>query len=114
MGAEIVMAVYRPHPGHEEDMAALIDKHVPLLRAEGLATDRPTVVVRAEDGTLIEIFEWDTSDSPIAAHEIPSIQAIWGAMEEIADFVTLADVPESADRFASFTPVQDSHVAEGR
>lgn len=106
MAAEIVMAVYRPKPGKGDEMAALIEKHVPVLRAEGLATDREPIVVRSKkDGTFVEIFEWDTADSARKAHEIPAVQEIWGAMEQIADFLTLGDLEEAPARFAHFDPV---------
>ena len=106
MAAEIVMAVYRPKPGKGDELAALIEKHVPVLRAEGLATEREPIVVRSQsDGTFIEIFEWDTADAARAAHENPAVQAIWGAMEQIADFLTLGELEEAGVRFAHFDPV---------
>ena len=81
MSAEIVMAVYRPKPGKADEMAALIERHTPLLRAEGPATERAPVVVRSQDGTFLEIFEWDTSESPAAPHQMPAVKEIWDEME---------------------------------
>ncbi len=106
MGAEIVAAVYRAKPGKEDELAALLEKHVPVLRAQGLATDRAPIVMRSpKDGTFIEIFEWDTAGSAQAAHENPAVAEIWNAMGEIADFLTLSDLPEAQLRFAHFLPV---------
>ena len=105
MAAEIVMAVYRPKEGQGDAMAALIEKHVPLLRAEGLATQREPIVVRSKlDGTFIEIFEWDTADAAQAAHENPAVAALWREMESVADFLTLGDISEASVRFAHFDP----------
>lgn len=105
MPAEIVMAVYRAKSGKADEIAGLIKRHVPLLREEGLATARASIVVRSpEDGTFVEIFEWDTADAVVPPHEIPAVKEIWTAMEQVADFVTLGDVPESKVQFPSFTP----------
>jgi len=106
MTTEIVQAVYRAKPGKEAALAALIERHVPLLRAEGLATERAATVMRSpRDGTFIEVFEWTRPDAAHAAHTNPKVAEIWGAMEEVAAFLTLADVPEATVRFAHFEPV---------
>ena len=105
MAAEIVMALYRPKPGKEAEIEVLVNRHVPLLRAEGLATDRPTIVVRSDDGTLIEVFEWDTSESPVPPHQIPAVKEIWDAMEAVADFAALGDLAEGSTPLPSFAPV---------
>ncbi len=105
MGTEICQAVYRPKPGKDDELAALIAGHVPMLQAEGLATDRAPIVMRSgKDGTFIEVFEWATEGAASQAHTNPEVQKIWGAMGEVADFLTLADVPEATDRFAHFGP----------
>lgn len=103
MGTEICQAVYRAKPGKADELAALIAGHVPLLQAEGLATDRAPIVMRSKtDGTFIEVFEWNAAGSAGQAHENPRVAEIWNAMGEIADFLTLADVPEATARFAHF------------
>ncbi len=106
MATEICQAVYRAKPGKDEELAALIQRHVPVLRAEGLATERASIVMRSpRDGTFIEIFEWSRPDEAHAAHTNPKVAEIWNAMEEVAEFLTLADVPEATVRFAHFEPV---------
>ncbi len=54
----IVIVAYQPKPGKEADLLQLTREHVPLLRAEGLATDFPVTACRAKDGTVVEVFEW--------------------------------------------------------
>jgi hypothetical protein len=49
----IVIVGYRPKPGKAEELRALAAEHVPILRAEGLVTDRPAVLMEARDGTLV-------------------------------------------------------------
>ena len=105
MTTQIVVAVYRPHPGKAEEMAALITRHVPLLRRQGLATDRAPIVMRSADGSFVEVFEWDPAASDVPPHLIPAVREIWDAMEAIGDFATLSDLPESAGPHPSFTPV---------
>ena len=36
---------------------AAVRKHMQVLRAEKLVTDRPAYVMRAKDGTIVEVFE---------------------------------------------------------
>ena len=54
----IAVACYKPRPGHERELLDLVRNHLPPLRAEGLVTDRESVVVRCADGTIVEVFEW--------------------------------------------------------
>ena len=106
MPSELVIAVYRAKPGKEEDLAKLIEGHVPLLRERGLATDREAIVMRSpKDGTFLEVFEWQESNSADAAHTDEAVGPLWGQMGEIADFLTLADVPEATKHFPHFNPV---------
>jgi hypothetical protein len=43
----IVIAVYRPKPGMEWRLLAVVGRHMPVLRAGGLISDRPAQVMRA-------------------------------------------------------------------
>lgn len=52
-----VIAVYRPKPAMRRHVLAAVGKHMPVLRAEGLITERPAHVMRAVDGTVVEVFE---------------------------------------------------------
>lgn len=105
MNGEIVIAVYRAKPGKAEALGALLDRHQPVLRAAGLVSDRPPVVMRSpKDGTFLEVFEWASAAAAAKAHEQPAVAAIWNEMAAVSDFLTLADVPESTDRFPHFTP----------
>jgi hypothetical protein len=106
MGAQIVTAMYRPKPGKAEELEALVRRHQPALRAAGLVTERPTILMRsAADGTFVEIFEWASGEAARSAHEDEAVGALWTAMEAVADFVTLADLPEATRRFPHFTPL---------
>jgi hypothetical protein len=57
-GQTLLIVAYKPKPGKEEELLQLTREHVPLLRKEGLATDRPVIAAQAKDGTVVEAFEW--------------------------------------------------------
>jgi hypothetical protein len=106
MAAEIVIAVYKPRPGMEKALLEILRRHVPTLRKEKLATERPVVLMRSrEGGHLLEVFEWATATAADEAHTNPRVMEVWGAMEPLCDFVKVGDVPEVAARFPHFEPV---------
>ena len=95
---------YRPKPGKEDELLALTREHVPLLRAEGLATDRPHLACRAKDGTIVEVFEW--APGAIArAHTNPVVGQLWQRYSAVCDYVPLNTLAEAADLFAGFVPI---------
>jgi hypothetical protein len=103
---EVVFALYRPHAGKDAELRTLIRQHIPALRELELITDRAPLLVRSQDGTYIEIFEWRTSDAARIAHEHPAVARIWEAMGQIADFPALEGLSESSGRFPHFEPVE--------
>ena len=57
-----------------EAVLELLHGHVPTLRRLGLATDRPTLLLRApSEGVLLEIFEWRDGEAARTAHEAPEV-----------------------------------------
>jgi hypothetical protein len=101
---DIVVVAYRPKPGQEAALHALVRSHVPDLRAWGLATERPATTMRAADGTIIEVFEW--GEGAVArAHQDPRVQAMWGRFGAACDIVVLRDLAETAGLFATFAPL---------
>ena len=102
----LVIVAYRPKPGKEQHLLELTRTHVPILRAQGLATDRPPYVMRAADGTVVEVFEWKSSEAIASAHTNPVVQGMWVKYGEVCDFVKLADLKECSDLFAGFEPLE--------
>jgi len=101
---DIVIAAYRPKPGKEAELRALVVEHVPYLRRLGLATDRPETMMRAKDGTLIEVFEW--RDGGIAAaHQDARVHDLWARFGAVCDHVPLASLDEAKGLFAGFSPL---------
>ena len=102
----MVIAMFRPKPGKDADLLACMHDHLPVLRAQGLATDRPSTVLRAADGTLLEIFEWVSKAAIDAAHRNPSVHALWGRYAACCDYVTLGDLAEAKAMFPDFELVE--------
>jgi len=98
------IAAYKPKPGKEAELMELAQEHVPFLRSIGLATQRPTVIATAADGTLVEVFEW-VEGGIEKAHSHPGVLKMWGRYAEVCDYVPLNTLAESGMMFASFTPV---------
>jgi hypothetical protein len=106
----LVIAAYRPKPGKADILLAEVRDHVHLLRSEGLATDRPATVMRAKDGTIIEVFEWASPAAIEEAHSNPRVQQMWARFAACSDYAPLNTLYESADLFAEFEAV-DLHLA---
>ena len=100
-----VIVAYRPKPGKEDVLLSEVRDHVPFLRSEGLATDRPPVVMRAKDGTIIEVFEWASAAAIEEAHGNPRVHAMWGRFAACCDYAPLNSLAEAADMFAEFESV---------
>jgi quinol monooxygenase YgiN len=98
----MVIAAFRPKPGKEADLLACTRDHLPILRGEDLVTERPSLVLRAQDGTIVEVFEWRSQAAVEAAHANPRVHALWQRYEACCDYVTLGDLPEAKALFPHF------------
>ncbi|WP_229679050.1 hypothetical protein [Dyella caseinilytica] len=99
-----MIVAYRPKPGREEDLDALVREHVPCLRALGLVTERPAQAMRAKDGTVVEVFEW-ANGAIEAAHNSSRVADLWERFANTCDYVPLCELPEGAATFAEFEPI---------
>jgi hypothetical protein len=104
MGVFVVVA-YRPKAGQEARLLELTKNHLPVLREQGLVTDRPPYAMRAEDGTIIEVFEWKSEAAIGAAHTNPVVLKMWEQYAAACDCVPLNQVRECSDLFAGFEPI---------
>jgi len=98
----MVMALFRPKAGLEAELMACMRDHLPTLRGRGLATDRPSTIMRASDGTLVEIFEWVSQAAIDAAHHDPEVGKLWQRYAGCCDYVTLGDLAEAREMFPGF------------
>lgn len=102
----VVVAAYRPKPGREKELEQLVREHVPTLRRLGLATDRKAIAMRALDGTVLEVFEWESRSAIDRAHHDPEVQVLWSRFGAACDYVSLEGVAESKQLFAEFEPIE--------
>ncbi|PYL54568.1 MAG: hypothetical protein DMF29_06080 [Verrucomicrobia bacterium] len=107
MGGVIVIVAYRPKAGKEKELLDLVRNRVPTLRKENLATDRVPTIMRARDGTIIEVSEWKSQQAIDAAHKNPNVLAMWDKFFAVCDCVPLNTLSQSAEMFAGFEPIED-------
>ncbi|MBV9303744.1 MAG: hypothetical protein JOY62_05300 [Acidobacteriaceae bacterium] len=102
--ARLSIVAYKPKPGKEAELMSLTREHVPYLRSIGLATDRPHVIATANDGTVVEVFEW-VEGGVEKAHAHSGLRELWSRYSEACDFVPLKTLQEAEMMFANFVPV---------
>jgi quinol monooxygenase YgiN len=105
MAGIVVIVAYRPKPGQEKALLEIVRSRVPTLRQEGLVTDRVPVIMRAKDGTIIEVSEWKSHQAIEEAHQNPRVLAMWDKFFAVCDCVPLKTVPEAETMFAGFEPI---------
>jgi hypothetical protein len=101
----ISVACYKPRPGCGEALLELVRNHLPPLRAQGLVTERTSIVMRAADGTIVEIFEWVSQEAIAGAHKNPAVLDLWKRFEAVCWYETPSNLPEFQNMFSHFEPV---------
>lgn len=104
MGRFVIVA-YAPKPGMVDHLLAAVRKHLQVLRTEELVTDRPAYVMRAADGTIVEVFEWRSAEAIAKAHTLEAVQALWAEFGAAYDYRPLTGLAECQQLFAEFEPV---------
>jgi quinol monooxygenase YgiN len=105
MAGVCVIVAYRPKSGKEDELLKLVRSRVPTLRREDLVSSRVPVIMRARDGTIIEVSEWKSPEAIEAAHRNPKVLAMWEKFSRVSDCMPLTSVPEAETMFAGFEPV---------
>lgn len=101
----IVFAVYRPHGGKETELLELVQEHMPVLKSQRLITDRKPMVMRANDNSIVEIFEWQSSQAIADAHSNPVVQELWNRFSAVCAFEVPSNVQEFHNMFSEFEPI---------
>ena len=104
MGRFVIVA-YTPKANHEAGLLKAVKKHLVVLEAEGLITEKPAYVMRATNGTILEVFEWKSAEAIQQAHQLSSVQALWGEFAAVCDYTKLSDISETQQMFAEFESV---------
>ena len=102
----IVIVGYKPKPGQAEALRSLARTHIQRLRAEGLVTPREAIIMEANDGTIIEVFEWKSKEAIESAHKNLAVQALWKEFSDVCDYIPVASIAEAKQLFAEFAPVR--------
>ncbi|MCA0242568.1 MAG: hypothetical protein LCI02_17095 [Proteobacteria bacterium] len=97
-----VIAGYRPKPGMAAALELLALRHWEVLHREALVTDRPAHLMRASDGTVVEVFEWLSTHSIARAHNSAAVQALWAEFAAVCEHVPLSQLPGADVPFAEF------------
>jgi quinol monooxygenase YgiN len=101
----IVIVAYKPKPGKAGALKELTKTHHPRLKAEGLVTDREATIMEAADGTIVEVFEWQSAEAIRQAHANPAVHQLWAEYAEVCDYVNLGSLAEAGNIFADFNAV---------
>lgn len=98
----IVIVAYKAIQGKQETLIDLLKGHVSILRDQGLATDRPQVLMLSKDGSIIEIFEWKSKEAIEQAHFNPVIQTLWEKFAQICEYKPVSEIEETGHLFSEF------------
>jgi len=100
----LVIVAYKPKPGKEEALKQLMRTHYSRLDKEGLVTERTPVLMEAEDGAIVEVFEWLSDEAIHQAHSNPEVLKMWAEFFDACDIVPLNTLSEANSMFAGFLP----------
>jgi hypothetical protein len=106
MKPRIVIVVYKPLPGKNAEVEKLVSRHLAVLAREKLVTDRLPVVMRASDGSLIEVFEWLSAEAIESAHRNPDVLKLWDEFNAACTYEKPVNVQEFHNLFSEFEPVK--------
>lgn len=101
----MVIVCYKAREGQETALMELLRGHVEVLRGEGLATQRPPILMRDSHGAFVEVFEWCSEEAARAAHGNPVVLALWEQFYQACTFEAAATLPEFHKLFAHFVPL---------
>ena len=104
MEERIVIVGYKPKAGRAEDLHQLMREHLSTLKSQNLVTDRAPIMMKAEDGTIIEVFEWKSKAAIEEAHSNPVVLKMWGKYSEVCEYIPVGQVEEISKLFSQFTP----------
>lgn len=101
----ISIASFRPRPGREADLLAVMHDRAVLMKKLGLVTDRPAIHARSREGMVLMISEWKSREAIETAHSTPAVQALWERFETCCEYVSLDALSEVREPFASFEAI---------
>ncbi len=100
--SNFAIALYQPKEGKEDELLKIIEGHTPLLRREGLITDFQSLLLKSENGTYMELFQWKSVEAKDQAHESATVMKVWEHMMEVAEMKNLSSLSEADQLFPNF------------
>ena len=104
----ITVAAFKPKPGQEDALLAVIADRLPLLRRLGLSTDRPPILMRSREGVILKISEWTSEEAIGRAHTTPEVLELWNRFDACSAFVKLSTLAETHEDFATFQAIDEA------
>ncbi|MES2427378.1 MAG: hypothetical protein V4560_10415 [Bacteroidota bacterium] len=101
----VAIVAYKPNPGKEVALRALVKKHLSCLKEAGLVTDKESFILETKDGSIIEVFEWKSKQAMKTAHKHPQVQEMWREYAKVSTYTPLNRLEESGNLFAEFNPL---------
>ncbi|MEP7267298.1 MAG: hypothetical protein ABI844_06685 [Saprospiraceae bacterium] len=105
MDSRIVIVAYKPLPGKENELKALVRSHHLGLKAEDLVTDRTPIIAGTSNGSIIEIFEWKSIEAIHAAHSNSAVLAMWDEFAQVCTYLPASEIQEFHQIFSDFSPL---------
>ncbi len=97
-----VIVIYRPKKGKDAALFQLVKDHMSILRTQNLVTDRAPIIMRAGDGSIVEVFEWKSADAIKEAHQNEVVQELWERFGQVCDYEIPVNVKEFQGLFSEF------------
>ncbi len=104
MEERIVIVGYKPKAGKTAALHQLMRVHLSTLKSQNLVSDRASIIMEAEGGTIIEVFEWKSKVAIEQAHSNPVVLKMWEKFGEVCEYIPVGQVEEIAKLFSQFTP----------
>jgi hypothetical protein len=107
MPTELALSAYRPRSGKSEELLEFFAEELATLRRQGHVTDRRAPVVCTERGELLVVLEWSSEHAVGDAHEDAEVLALWERKQQLAEYISPAELAGSDVPFARWTVVAD-------
>ncbi|MEO8210702.1 MAG: hypothetical protein ABI840_09070 [bacterium] len=101
----LVITCFKPKEGKDKELLEVIKDHMPVLRGEGLVTDRECYVMKSKNGSILEVFEWKSEKAIEDAHKNENVYKLWKRFEEVCEYKSLSDLEETKGPFPGFEPI---------
>jgi hypothetical protein len=101
----IVIVCYKPKSGKEKELEGLSKTDIDRLKKENLVTNRQPIIMKSQDGCIIEVFEWKSKEAIEQAHSNTEVQKMWGEYAEVCDYEKPINIEEFGHLFSEFEPL---------